>query len=70
MEARSETLLWGLKPKLHLFQELCENAQTNPSLSWTYSDEDFGGTLSALATRRWGQHPHSSGQNCVNIISV
>ena len=54
MEARSETLLWGLKPKLHLFQELGENAQTNPSLSWTYRDEDFGGTLSALATRRGG----------------
>jgi hypothetical protein len=54
MEARSESKMWGLRPKLHLFQELCETADSNPSLTWTYRDEDFGGTLSALAARRGG----------------
>jgi hypothetical protein len=54
MEAQSQTKMWNLRPKLHLFQELCETASMNPSLGWTYRDEDFGGTLSALATRRGG----------------
>ena len=54
MEARSESKMWGLRPKLHLFQELCETAESNPSLTWTYRDEDFGGTLSAMAARRGG----------------
>jgi hypothetical protein len=54
MEARSRSKLWGLKPKLHLFQELCETADSNPSLSWTYRDEDFGGSLAGLAARRGG----------------
>jgi hypothetical protein len=54
MEARSDSKLWGLKPKLHLFQELCETADSNPSFSWTYRDEDFGGSLASLAARRGG----------------
>ena len=34
---------WGLKPKLHLWLELCASG-TSPSLFWTYRDEDFEGT--------------------------
>ena len=37
--------LWRVKPKLHLFLEMCAEDCT-PSLSWTYRDEDFGGSIS------------------------
>ena len=46
--------LWRVKPKMHLFQELCfEDA--NPSDSWTYRDEDFGGYLAASSRCRGGK---------------
>ena len=39
-----------IKPKLHLFQELCEeDLGADPSKEWTYQDEDFGGSLASLA---------------------
>ena len=50
---------WRIKPKLHLFQELCE-AGSCPSTCWTYRDEDFGGTLARLSRRRGG-HNRSQG---------
>ena len=43
-----------LLPKLHLFQELCEMTDINPSLTWCYRDEDFGGSLAALSRVRGG----------------
>lgn len=47
-----DSVLWRLKPKFHLFQELCEMSRSCPSLFWTYRDEDFGGALSHFARRR------------------
>lgn len=46
---------WRIKPKLHLFQELCESGSC-PSTCWTYRDEDFGGTLARLSRRRGGHN--------------
>jgi hypothetical protein len=51
-----DSLDWRVKPKLHLFQELCEFLETNPSMTWCYRDEDFGGTLAALAHSRGGKN--------------
>ena len=45
---------WVFKPKFHMFQELCEFQGGNPSLHWTYRDEDFGGTVAHTARRRGG----------------
>ena len=33
---------WAIKPKLHLMPELARK-MGQPSLCWTYRDEDFGG---------------------------
>ena len=41
-------------PKLHFFQELCEMTDINPSLTWCYRDEDFGGSLAAMSRVRGG----------------
>ena len=40
------------KPKLHLFLHLCEEGA--PVKTWTYRDEDFGGSVAAWARRRGG----------------
>ena len=40
-------------PKLHLFQHLAESGSL-PSRCWTYRDEDFGGSVAAVARRRGG----------------
>ena len=40
------------KPKLHLFMHLCEEGA--PVKTWTYRDEDFGGSIAAWARRRGG----------------
>ena len=47
---------WHVTPKLHLFQELCEEIGTCPSLTWTYRDEDMGGTMMQLDRHRGGSH--------------
>jgi hypothetical protein len=47
-----------MKPKVHLFQELCEyKAQLfgSPELFWTYMDESFCGFLALAAKRRGGR---------------
>lgn len=46
--------LWRAKPKLHLFQELCEMQRNCPSHCWTYRDEDFGGAVARYVRRRGG----------------
>ena len=51
--AHAGTRNWRIKPKLHMFLELCSEG-SRPSLFWTYRDEDFGGTVSRLARRRGG----------------
>ena len=41
------------KPKLHIFQELCEmSLPARPGSSWTFRDEEFGGVLVGTARRR------------------
>ena len=42
------------KPKFHIWQHLCEDALSCPSLAWTYRDEDFGGSLAGLTRQRGG----------------
>lgn len=46
---------WRMKPKVHLMQELCEMSAANPSLNWTYRDEDFGGSMAGFARVRGGR---------------
>ena len=51
-------LLWVKKPKVHLFQELCEYQARNlgsPEQFWTYRDESWCGHMSTAAKRRGGQ---------------
>ena len=45
---------WHVTPKLHLFQEMAEETSSCPSLTWTYRDEDMGGTLMQISRRRGG----------------
>jgi hypothetical protein len=54
MEETADPVIWGTKPKLHLFQELCEESDYCPSLSWCYRDEDMGGSLARIAHRKGG----------------
>ena len=44
---------WVLKPKMHLWLELCSE-HSRPALFWTYRDEDYGGGVSRMARRRGG----------------
>ena len=39
---------WRCKPKLHHFLELCKGT-SKPNMSWTYRDEDYGGTVASMA---------------------
>ena len=59
MEGAHNGILWRCKPKLHLFQELCEYHVDCPSLFWTYRDEDYGGSVAQLARRRGGPNKPS-----------
>ena len=54
--------MWRLKPKMHLLQELCEMQEqpSNPSLYWTYRDEDFGGSIAHISRRRGGMNSPNS----------
>lgn len=52
---------WGLKPKFHLFLEMAE-MPFSPSVVWSYRDEDFGGTVSNICSRRGGANsPYAVG---------
>ena len=53
MRAQGDTISWRVKPKMHVFLELCSQG-SQPSLFWTYRDEDFGGACAHLARRRGG----------------
>ena len=48
------SLNWYVKPKLHMFQEMCEFGSTRPATCWTYRDEDVGGSVASYAWRRGG----------------
>ena len=45
---------WALKPKFHIFLELCHTAESSPAKFWTYRDESFGGFVSGMCSRRGG----------------
>ena len=50
-----------IKPKLHLFQELCEmEPQGRPVTHATYREEEFGGSVAALGRRLGGHNTPSS----------
>ena len=49
-----DQMVWRCKPKLHIWLHLCEESLDSPALHWVYRDEDFGGTLAHIATRRGG----------------
>ena len=44
---------YALLPKMHLFQELCSQG-IQPSQGWLYREEDFGGSLAAMAHKEGG----------------
>ena len=47
----TNTYSWRIKPKLHLFLHIVSDG-TVPSRTWTYRDEDFGGSVARMARRR------------------
>ena len=57
---------FGVKPKLHLFQELAQMDGCQPALSWTHRDEDFGGTVGGLGRRS----PHNRGNWFAGVAEV
>ena len=62
-EAQGNYVSWRIKPKFHLFQELCEyKCQTfgSPELFWCYVDESWCGFWSKAAKRRGGSNPVSA----------
>lgn len=62
-EAGGNYIVWKIKPKFHLFQELCEyKCKTfgSPELFWCYVDESWCGFMSKAAKRRGGQNPASA----------
>jgi hypothetical protein len=49
---------WKMKPKVHMFQELCSNVcflHGSPENFWTYKDESWCGDMAKSAKRRGGQ---------------
>ena len=50
---RSGLVAWKVKPKFHLFLEMTMEGH-NPSLNWTYRDEDFGGSVAAASRSKGG----------------
>ena len=44
---------WQLRPKLHLFMELCREPGP-PSSSWNYREESYGGSVSRQSHHRGG----------------
>lgn len=58
---------WRIKPKLHLFQELCEFGARDPQNFWCYMDETFGNVCAILAVRRGGyDNPAHNTENVLN----
>ena len=57
--------IWKVKPKLHLFLEICSEG-TKPSLIWGYQDEDFGGVFAKFGRRKGGLQ--SSGPTSNNVL--
>lgn len=64
-EMTNDRSKWHIKPKMHMFMELCEQ-RTCPSLHWNYRDEDAGGGVMQLARRRGGSN--SPGATARNML--
>jgi hypothetical protein len=47
----SDGIAWRIKPKAHMFLELCAE-DSQPNLFWTYRDEDYGGTVAKTCKMR------------------
>ena len=47
----ADTNAWRIKPKLHLFLHITSD-NSLPRLTWTYRDEDFGGSVARMSRRR------------------
>ena len=47
----SDGIAWRIKPKAHMFLELCAE-ESEPNLFWTYRDEDYGGTVAKTCKMR------------------
>ena len=48
-----DACLWIVKPKCHQFQKIAQS-DSNPSKTWCYREEDFGGFLAQTSRRRGG----------------
>jgi hypothetical protein len=60
------TSMYKIKPKFHMFHELCM-LPSNPACCWTYRDEDFGGYVAAVGRSRGGKRSvFSTGQLVLN----
>lgn len=45
---------WKVKPKMHQFVEMC-SGHSKPNMSWTYRDEDYGGSIAQLCRIKGGK---------------
>ena len=45
---------WGLRPKMHIFLELCREG-SRPSLTWNYREESFGGSIARQSHQKGGK---------------
>eukprot|EP00438_Fugacium_kawagutii_P001432 Skav205003 [mRNA] locus=scaffold3521:139180:139926:- [translate_table: standard] len=62
--AKAHMALFKIKPKLHMFLELCFEAETSPASTWTYRDESWGGEVSDMAANKGGtSNPHAVGNS-------
>ena len=60
-----------VKPKLHMFLEMCLTANTVPSSTWTYRDESWGGEVSDMAANKAGKsNPHALGMSFFNRFFI
>ena len=53
LERAFDSGFFRVKPKLHLFLELCSEGG-RPATCWTYRHEDFGGSCARMSRRRGG----------------
>ena len=49
----TDAKLWKVKPKLHIFVEICSEG-SKPATFWTYRDEDVGGSVAKTSKRSGG----------------
>lgn len=67
LEAATEGKIFSLKSKVHLFMELTQLSRSNPSKTWYYRDEEFGGSVAQLSKKKGGSsNPHAVGSALLN----